>query len=366
MWIKKLELTQFRNYEKLDLDFSKGIQLLHGSNGQGKTSILEAIALAAYLKSFRASNFRNIVRFGSQYYRISSVFGEKKKEKEVEQYFETGGGKPKKQYWVNKVTKKPSDVFGEVKIVVFSPEQLQLLLLGPEHRRKYLNFLLVQNMPRLWVDLVGYNEILKQRNMLLQRIREGSARRDELEYWDNELVEKGVKIINARIQIVSSLNKNFGEYLQLIANQKHEAEIVYRDGVGAWNSDNNVEQAMRLGLEKSYEYDMREAVTHKGPHRDNFELHVDKKDLMKFGSRGELRTAVLAMKFSEKDFLSQGSEPIFLFDDVFSELDDKRRDVVLDLIGKNQALITSAELSHMPKRSDVALYSIKNAKVKKK
>lgn len=368
MWARSLTLKNFRNYENLSLDFDSGVHFIVGDNGHGKTNIVEGISLLAYLRSFRTNNLRDLVRFQERFFHVRATV-QTEDEVKVEQYFGIEDRKNTRRFSINGVEKSLSETFGTVKVVLFSPEQINLLLLGPDQRRRYLNFLLLQIRPRIWNDIFDYQKALKQRNALLYRIHEGLAKESELDFWNERVIVSGSKIIAARRDIIQQLNKTFAQHFVGISQQNEEAIIQYKDGIGLWKEKENtddIEGQFSRALEASMSLDRDRKTTNKGPHRDNWEIQIHKKNILGFGSRGELRTAVLAMKFAERDVLTDDERPIILLDDVFSELDASRSTMILGLLEGYQAFITSCELEDLPKmQGDATLLTVKDATVKK-
>ena len=373
MPVQSLELTEFRSYHALSLELDPAVNIFLGDNGQGKTNILEAVALMAYLKSFRTSSLTHVKNIKSPHYRITLQTGARDDSVKFEHYLERSKAGVKKQYWINGVETRPQDVFGRIRVVVFSPEQINLLLLGPDQRRRYLNFLMFQKSGRFFQDVLGYQEVLKQRNALVWRVSEGLSAREELVYWDEELVMRGSKIFAYRKNIIHELNETFEEHFQKIAGSDDKVVLEYRDGVGFWKSgdvnnealnESEIQQRYQEAMLASLETDIQKKRTHVGVHRDNWDILLNRKRLMAYGSRGELRTALLALKFSERNILGEEKDVVVLLDDVFSELDPKRSEEVMNLLGKSQALITVCDEDTLPRAAlDAAVFHVKDSEV---
>lgn len=366
MWVQTLTLQHFRNYKDLSLELTEGQNILFGKNGQGKTNIVEAIALLAYLKSFRVSSLNHLIQFNHDFYRaVAHIKDEQNQTTNISHFFGRHNGKQKKEFRVNEVVKRPEDLFGIVRVVLFSPEQLNLLLLGPEYRRRHLNFLVLQKEPRLWREFLLYAEVLRNRNALLYQISTGRAAENELEYWDEKLIEHGTKIFIARYEAIQLLNSTIQEYFGQIAFEKNDqCAVRFEDGLSAWKENEApTAERFRTTLQVMRRREQEKRTTLVGPHRDNFTFLINQKDASRFGSRGELRTAILAMKFAERDVLSPGSNPILLLDDVMSELDVSRRRVILRLSKGHQTIITSSEEHSDHDKRAGALFRVENSKI---
>lgn len=365
MWIAKASLTNFRNYKNLTLDLDNTVTFLVGKNGQGKTNILESIGFISLGKSFRNADARDMVSSGESFLRLKFMV-EGSEGFVLETYFgDDKNTTSKRSFWKNGVEQSLNDFLAQLKIVVFSPENINLLLLGPEERRRYLNFLFLQNFPKDFAILGRYAQILAQRNALLYRIKKGYAEKKELIFWNTRLAIEGSQIILKRQELVNRMNETFPRFFSEIAKSDAHAEIVYKSRLQ--NPENR--EVVDVFLEELLAHesvDIEKAVTHVGPHRDNFEIRVDENNLLSFGSRGELRTALLAMKFAECEMLPKDQKPILLLDDVFSELDASRRQKVLELARPYQTLVTTCEMEDLPKeRENTQLYFVQKGTIEK-
>lgn len=341
MWISRAEFTNFRNYAKLTLDLKNTVYFIVGKNGQGKTNILEAITLGSLAKSFRNANINDTIQRDTGFFRLLFQVQTGEETLQLEEYSgEQENRAMVRTFWKNKIEVPLDDFLATLKVVVFSPENINLLLLGPSERRKYLNFLLLQNFTPKFGVISRYNHILANRNALLYRIRKGYADTRELDFWNNELIREGSEIISLRKTVIDRLNQKFPEFFQQISGSAQKAEVVYVANATQENFSEKLTTTEPLDIEKG--------VTQTGPHRDNLEVRVNGLDLLSFGSRGELRTALLAMKFSECTMFTQDQKPVLLLDDVFSELDGARRQKVLELSRPYQTFITTCELEDLP------------------
>lgn len=325
-----LTLQQFRSYPKRTIPFTTETTLIVGANTAGKTNILEAISVMATGKSFRAGSDSEMIRWGAEVARVTCHALNKDEKTKLEVMLTTGfvqGQKaPSKKYLVNGIPRRQIDFVGNLRAVLFWPEHLELVTDSPSIRRKYLDSVLVQTDREYRRNLISYERGIRQRNKLLERIREGEASRSQLLFWDQLVIKAGGYITDKRQELIAFIN-NFQ-----FSNSNFQ--IVY---------DKSVISETRLEQYKDAE--VGAAVTLVGPHRDDFVVLKSERDLSKYGSRGEQRLAILWLKLAELAYIEKeaGERPLLLLDDIFSELDIEHRELVLDLLGKQQTILTSAE-----------------------
>lgn len=321
MTLRELSLQQFRSYGKRTFTFSPGTTLIIGPNTAGKTNILEAIILAATGKSFRADTDAEMVRWGSEFAKINAQCGVRDDITKLEILLT-----PSKKYKVNGVPRRQIDFIGNLRAVLFWPEHLELVTDSPSIRRKYLDSVLVQVDREYRRNLLSYERGLRQRNRLLDLINEGKAHRQQLLFWNQLLIKSGGYLTDARANYIDYVN-NY--QLAMIKDQ-----LMY---------DKSVISETRLEQYKDEEISAKATLV--GPHRDDFSFQKNDLDLSKYGSRGEQRLAILWLKLAELSFIEvkTGDRPILILDDIFSELDHEHRELVLDLLGKQQTIVSSAE-----------------------
>lgn len=326
MILTTLTLQNFRSYSKKTFDFSPQTTLIVGPNTAGKTNILEAIAFLATGKSFRADQDREAVRWGSELSRMNAKCQMLNDECELELVLTSGevqGAKaPLKKYLVNGVPRRQIDFMGNLRAVLFWPEHLELVTDSPSLRRKYLDSVLVQVDREYRRNLMSYERGLRQRNRLLDLINEGKAGRPQLLFWDQLLIKAGGCLTDSRAAFIDFVNKNDNFALE------YDKSII---------SESRLEQYAKE--------EVAAKATLVGPHRDDFTFFVGGRDMSKFGSRGQQRLTVLWLKLAELSYIEKeaGDRPILLLDDIFSELDEEHRELVIDLTGKQQTILTSAD-----------------------
>jgi DNA replication and repair protein RecF len=334
MHLAHLRLRDFRNYARLDADFSPGFQLLLGDNAQGKTNILEAIYLVATLRSFRGVGSAQLVRHGQKGYFIGSTVVSR-------------GEHDTKMYWSaaerslvldGQPVRKLTDYLGALRTVVFCTEDLQLIKGSGRNRRRFMDLLLVQTQPAYLPLLQRYAKALRARNALLKQPLVDPV---TLESFSRELTQVGEQIIRWRRELVPQFSPIVREAYRAISNQAEELQLAYLPSVKA---DFTVELAQNRGRERAFR------ATLIGPHRDDLALQLNDRPAAQFGSEGQKRTLAIALKMAQAEHLAalHGSPPVLLIDDIMGELDQKRRAGLMPLLqrahhAKGQVFMTATE-----------------------
>lgn len=332
MFLKQLNLTNFRNYARLELNFDQRPTILVGNNAAGKSNLLEAVYLLSTTKSLRVETEDELIKEDEEFVRVEGFLADPETELLVLINRPTNEVNFRKKIMVNGLSKRAVDFIGNLPAVIFYPQDINMVTGSPSLRRWHLDLCLVQVDSAYKKALTLYEQILVSRNRVLKRIREGHGRMDELKYWTDELVEKGEVISNKRqafFNFINELEKLLGDF-----KFEYKQSLVSMDRL---NETNGREVAA--------------AATLIGPHRDDFEILLDGRNLAHFGSRGEQRTATLAFKLSQLEYTAKvfGKRPILLLDDVFSELDANHRAHVVEIVGKQQTIIATVELENIPK-----------------
>jgi DNA replication and repair protein RecF len=326
--LEHLRLRDFRNYQRLDVDFSPGFHVLLGDNAQGKTNILEAIYLMATLRSFRGVGGAQMIRHGANGYFVGGkVIGQG--DHEIKMFW---SARERNLSLDGQPVKKLADFFGSLRTVVFCTEDLQLIKGTARARRRFLDLLLAQTQPGYLSLLQRYMHSVRARNALLkQRSTDEAA----LESFSAEMIKLGNELIQARRELVPKFSPLARLAYRRIANDAEELRIEYQPSV---ENDFAVELAQSRAREKSFR------ATLVGPHRDDLQLLQNEKSAAQFGSEGQKRTLAIALKMAQAEFLTgrHGSAPILLIDDVMGELDAKRRSGLLPLL--DQARRTSGQV----------------------
>ncbi|MFC1810713.1 DNA replication/repair protein RecF [Patescibacteria group bacterium] len=337
MQLKSIQLENFRSYDKLKLSFdqNKNTNIFIGDNAQGKTNFLEAITILSLAKSFRASKHEAMIKWGADYARIKGQFDDTDLE-----FFVSQSPKKQKNLKKNDVNVAVKDFIGQLNVVLFHPEDLNMLYLSPGLRRQYINTVLSQVDPMYFDSLVQYNRLLKQRNKALFLITEGKVKHDELNVWDDKLAQYGSYIYQKRLELTEFFNIPCAENYHKISDTKEDICLSYSCSF----KDPYTEKDDYLeALQGNRESDIAYQQTRKGIHRDDIEFFFNNKNINDFASRGEMRTLLISLKLTEIAFIEAqtGQKPILLLDDVFSELDQKRQKFLIEAISNHQSFITT-------------------------
>ena len=357
MILKSLELSNYRNYESLHLQFDKGTNIFYGDNAQGKTNVLEAVYLSGTTKSHRGSKDKEIIRFGENESHIRTVVEKEDKEFQIDIHLRQNRTKG---IAVNRVPiKKARDLFGILNIVVFSPEDLYLIKEGPQMRRRFMDSELCQIDKIYLSDLAKYNKVLIQRNKLLKDIPFKSELKDTLEIWDMQLIEYGKKIIDARKRFIEDLSPVVKDIHKKLTGEKEELIIRYEPDTSS--------EELEEKLNKSRTKDLKFGSTSVGPHHDDITFIANDIDIRKYGSQGQQKTSALSLKLSEIKIVEKiiKDKPVLLMDDVLSELDSNRQNFLLNNIDETQTIVTCTGLDEFIKnRFEIdKIFEVKNGHV---
>ncbi len=336
MIIKSIELADYRNYEELNLTFDRGTTILYGNNAQGKTNILEAVYVAATTKSHKGSKDKEIIRFGKEEAHIRTYVEKEGVETRVDMHLRKAGSKG--IAIDGQKIKRAADLLGLCNVVFFSPEDLGIIKNGPSERRRFVDMELCQLDNIYLNDLNNYNKIVNQRNKLLKDMYLSPGLKETLGIWDMQLVAYGSKIIERRKLFVSQLNEIIYEIHKRLSGGKEELKIKYQPDT----SVEDFESKLFMNMDR----DMKMKMTSVGPHRDDFVFQIGGMDARKFGSQGQQRTAALSLKLAEIELVKKitGDTPVLLLDDVLSELDSSRQQLLLEGMGDIQTIITCTGL----------------------
>lgn len=350
MYIKNISLKNYRNYENENISFSPNLNIIIGENAQGKTNLVEAIYVLGFGKSFRTNNDNELIKMDTEFTHIKVNL--KKINEDLLIEFKCNN-KKKKEIKINELPlKKISELMGEFNIVIFSPEDLQLVNGSPNARRKYLDKSISQIYPNYYHLLIDYNKILKQRNILLKQILFKSSNKDMIDIWDEKLSEYGAKIMVYRLKFVKKLQKICFDIHYKISNCKEQLKIDYISTYLPKNLDakdcyDKIYSGMLNNLKLKLSIDLKRGFTSIGPHRDDLVLFINNIEIRKYGSQGQVRTTALSLKLSEINIIKESVEdsPILILDDVLSELDHIRQNHLIEYISNIQTFITTTEIN---------------------
>ncbi len=365
--VRKLRLTNFRNYAGLDLCMSQGITLIDGRNGHGKTNLLEAIYLMAIGRSPRSATDRRMVRTEAfeDFMVHAQVAGEViTSSGRVNLQVDLSGGvknsdppaggaqsqtqRIQKTFRVNGVPRRSSDFVGLLKAVLFAAEDMDLMNGPPSLRRRYADILTSQLMPGFLREAQEYQKVLTQRNHLLKSIKERGARTSELEFWDVQLSIHAARIMDARLRVINALNATAGPIHSELSGLDQTLSLTYSPSLdmGDYKDARDLSKTILEEIQALRQREIGAGFCLVGPHRDDLRAGLDGMEVGSYASRGQTRTVILAMKLGEAQLISDrvGDQPVMLLDDVMSELDAERRRHVFNRIKEyEQVIITTAE-----------------------
>lgn len=342
MYITEVSLQGFRNLAQLKIEPSRGINVIYGSNAQGKTNFLESLYFCAMGRSMRGKNDQQLIQFGAEESHIRMLVQRQSRYDRIDVHLKQN---EKKGIAVNGLpVRKLGDLFGTLYAVIFSPEDLSLVKDGPGERRRFLDMELCQLSKVYYYDLQQYYHILKQRNNLLKEIAKKPELSETLFAWDIQLAEYGERIISARKRFLLRLDEIAAEKLSRLTGGKDHLQTIYKP--------NCEEGALAEKLRRNLERDIFFGATQSGPHKDDVIFSIDGREVKVYGSQGQQRTTALAARLAEIDLIWQetGEEPVLLLDDVFSELDERRQKYLLESIGGLQAFVTCTGIEDSVKK----------------
>ena len=379
MYVQKVRLTNFRNYKTAEVELHSGVNLLHGSNGQGKTNLVEAINFFASLSSHRVAGHTPLIKQGEQSAIISLELAHDERELLLE--FELNSDSPNRARLNKSPTQKPKDILGYLNAVIFAPEDLDIVKRDPTNRRAFIDQLIIQFTPRMLGVYSDYERVLKQRNTLLKSARATGTKGDALSTlsaWDESLVKLGTEIISARVSIAAKLSPGLISNYQTIAKSNNEPRMFIKssilgslvfDGEEADDAEyletpdrEEIAELFRDKLQRMRQKELERGITLVGPHRDDLVLILGSLPAKGYASHGESWSYALALRLASLEILRQESklgDPILILDDVFAELDSDRRAKLAELVqGNEQVIITAAVIEDVPKSLNAKRFSV--------
>ncbi|MCB9220723.1 MAG: DNA replication and repair protein RecF [Ignavibacteria bacterium] len=352
MRLDTLYFTNIRNHRETELFFSKHINVFFGLNGAGKTSILEAISLASISKSFLNTPENSLINFNQEKFlaRVRAI-RDRGTDFTIEITKETGGRKKITSSFMDNM--RPKDLIGSLPIIILSPDYKEITAGSPENRRRFVNTTISQISNNYLSDLFSYRKILKQRNSLLQKYKkEKYLDQDEFNIWTNKLIEYGTKIVNKRAEFITQFEPYFSKNYDIVSDRKEKVQIIYKpygfDDLKYKELDKEMifEKLNKLSLEKR-KGELTRFTTLFGPQKDEIELLINNFLVKDTASQGQHKTVLISLKLAEFDYMKEvlNETPVVLLDDIFSELDSKRTELVIKRILNNlaQAFITITE-----------------------
>lgn len=338
MIIESVDLQNYRNYEFLNMTFDNKINIIYGDNAQGKTNILESLYVCATSKSHRGSKDKDIIRFGNDEAHIKVMVKKHGMNYRIDMHLKKN---KTKGIAVNGIPiRRAVELFGIINIIIFSPEDMNIIKNGPSERRRFMDMELSQLDKIYLSNLVNYNKVVVQRNKLLKQLQFSgdSELVDMLDVWDMQLVRYGSEIIKRRMDFIDNINSIIRPVHSKLSGNKEILNLRY---IPCTTTDNFKDEVIR-----SRERDIKFKMTNVGPHKDDVAFFINDKDVRKYGSQGQQRTCALSLKLAEIELVKKviNDTPVLLLDDVLSELDANRQNFLLDSIGDIQTIITCTGL----------------------
>ena len=368
MLVQSLVLRNYRNYSLLELSLDPGINIFLGANAQGKTNIIEALYYASLGRSHRTNADQELIRWEEPAASVQLQFARLGVQQVLEFQFVRG---KRRRIRLNGHPIRLKELIGNLNTVLFSPEDLYLIKGAPAERRRFLDGEISQASPAYYHELMQYNRILQQRNNLLKKIRDHAAKPGMLDLWDPQLVASGVKIMLKRRAAVQKLNMLANLMQRRISGNRENLQAAYAihglEAAENVKSTNDLTSWYNKELARKRELDILRGTTSRGPHHDDLVLTVNGINLRAYGSQGQQRTGVLALKLAELEFLRSetGEYPVLLLDDVMSELDADRRQQLLAFIRREhiQTLITATDRAYFPQGGMGVVYQVQAGQV---
>jgi len=366
MRLNELQIKNYRNLENSIFKFNSNINYIYGDNAQGKTNLLETIWMLTGTRSFRGSKDSQIIKFEKQYAGLIGKFLTQEIVQEIKINFAQG----KRKIFLNGVAKRnPSEAIGKFRSVLFSPIHLSLVKDGPDNRRKFLDAAICQLKPTYTKTVIEYSQTLKHRNALLKNVLKNRDDRYLIDVWDQKLSILGSKVIKQRLSYLTQFLLKLKELYLEISGNKEFLEITYVPTITKDASDFYSEKELQesfFSLLKNKELiDIKLGYTSIGPHKDELKITLNGKSLRHFGSQGQQRSVVLAMKLAEASVLEKEIQdsPVILLDDVMSELDDYRKEYLISKIKNKQVFITGCDASLSKRFNKASKFQILGGKL---
>ena len=367
MYCKEIRVENFRNIEKATVRFCDGVNVLAGENAQGKTNLLEAIFYASVGRSFRSAHNAQMIRFGADFSDISLDFKDSKRDQNIHvRIFED------KQKLVEKngvKAQKLSDIMGSFRAVLFCPEHLSLIKDGPSERRNYMDIAISRMYPLYIHSLQKYNYALKQRNALLKTaFNDRKTFDDTVDLWNAQLASEAAVISKMRVEYLERASVYIGKFFSEMTSDAETPKVIYDGSSGQSENDykdkKKTEQKYLELLSSSYDREIGAGATLFGIHKDDIDIKLNGKSARIYASQGQQRSLALAMKLAEGEICREefGDYPVFLFDDVLSELDSARRDYLINRMSGKQVIITTCEEGALSSVSEGVKIKVENGR----
>ena len=361
MKINKVRFENFRNLKSAELEPGENVNVICGGNARGKTNILEGIWLFTGFRSFRGAKDNELIAFDADIFSNSLEFYAFERDQTAKMMV----SRTQRRILLNDVPQRlTSSLIGNFCCVVFSPSYLSLVKGGPNERRRFIDTAICQNKPSYAATLKKFSKQLDQRNSLIKEIKRGRANADTLDVWDEQLCQTEAEIANERIFYLNEIRDYVREIHSGISGNSEDIELKYLTKAGKYYRETVEIEADEIYsvLKSNLDRDLFNGTTMTGVHHDEIEITVNGKNVKRYGSQGQQRSAVLALKLAEAEKLRDltGEEPVILLDDVMSELDEKRQDYILNHISGRQVFITCCDPSTVPRLNYGNIFTVEN------
>lgn len=353
MYVERINLTNFRNYKKQEIILDNNINIFYGNNAQGKTNILESIYLCGVGKSYRTNKDKELINLESEYSKVEVNYLKKDREGKI-----TANIQEKKILSLNDIKlKRMSEVLGNINIVLFSPDDINIFKEGPSKRRKVLDIMISQLRPTYVYNLNMYQKVLEQRNNYLKQIKYENKSQEMLDIWEEKLAEYAEIISSYRKEFIEKITGKIVEIHSKITKNKEKIELKYIS-----DFTNKEEFIKKMNMHRKI--DIIKGFSGIGIHRDDFKIYINGQELGIYGSQGQHRSAILSIKLSEFEIIKEDIDenPILLLDDFMSELDKERRENFLEDVKDTQIIITCTDKLEL-QNDNKKIFYVENGKI---
>ncbi len=364
MRLQKLNLVNFRNFNKLDLEFTKNIICFTGLNGQGKTNVVESVALLSNLTSFRTSIYSDMAGYGDNYFSATGKF--KNRTGRTIDVRIGYNGKTKKIFVDNKKLLRYSEMWGKIPLVYLIPDENIITSGAPAYRRDFLDRLLSMADNEYFKLISDYSSVVKQKNKMLSKLSENFSHDSTmLNVYNTKISNIGFQIFDKRKVFLENFLVFFKEIFKTVTDGLYEGDINYISGSDLFNYEASTSER----LKKYHKDEIRRRVSLVGPHRDDLEFLIDGRQLKKYGSKGQHKLFLVSLKLAEIEYVKSVTDeyPIFILDDLYSEIDEKKSDCVARILDKEvQTFVTTSNFSMVSRfgSSSVQVFGVENGKCK--
>lgn len=362
MYLKSLQLKNFRNYKSASVSFDSGLNVLKGENASGKTNLVEAVYLLGLGKSPRTANEKELIKIGEEHAYVKAVVQKKYRSHTIEVFIDKSGKKIK----IDGIPAlRAAELIGVLSVVYFSPDELKFIKEGPAERRKFLDIALSQQSANYFRTLQKYNRILKQRNKLLKTDGQNPHIGEMLSVWDGQLAAENANLVLMRRNFLSDLGRSVAAIHDALTDGKEVLTLSYESDAEG-DTFEELTAAQLAVYEKNRDKDVQYQFTVSGAHRDDFKIGLNGNDARKIASQGQQRTAALSILIGELEMFKNetGEMPVLVLDDVLSELDENRRKQLLSATFATQTLLTCTEFNEEVPEKQPKIFTVSQGTIK--